>query len=46
MNTKPFNISKQLVWDAWKQVKANGGSHGIDAVSLDVFEEKYLKESV
>ncbi|KPN61558.1 RNA-directed DNA polymerase [Aliiroseovarius crassostreae] len=43
MNTKPFRISKQLVWEAWKQVKANGGSHGIDAVTLEVFEANLSK---
>jgi len=27
---KPFAISKQAVWDAWKRVKANKGAPGID----------------
>ena len=27
---KPFSISKQLVFDAWKGVKENKGSAGID----------------
>ena len=31
---KPFIIPKQLIWDAWKQVKANGGAGGVDDVSL------------
>lgn len=43
MNTKPFNISKRLVWEAWKRVKANGGTHGIDSVSLEVFEGNLSK---
>ena len=30
INSKPFQISKQLVWEAWKMVKANAGSAGVD----------------
>ncbi|WP_250237621.1 reverse transcriptase domain-containing protein [Cardinium endosymbiont of Oedothorax gibbosus] len=36
--TKPFTISKKLVWEAYKQVKANRGSAGIDQESIDQFE--------
>ncbi|MDN5247329.1 MAG: group II intron reverse transcriptase/maturase, partial [Candidatus Cardinium sp.] len=36
--TKPFSISKELVWAAYKQVKSNGGSAGIDQESIDQFE--------
>jgi len=36
--TKPFDIPKALIWDAYKQVKANGGSAGIDQESLEQFE--------
>lgn len=35
---KPFTISKQLVLEAYKRVKANKGSAGIDAESLEIFE--------
>ncbi len=35
---KPFEISKQLILLAYKEVKANGGSAGIDAVSIEDFE--------
>lgn len=38
MNTKSFEISKELVWKAWKRIKANGGSCGVDEVSIDDFE--------
>jgi RNA-directed DNA polymerase len=31
---KPFSISKQLIYDAWKGVKENKGSAGIDRVSI------------
>jgi RNA-directed DNA polymerase len=37
--TRPFEISKHAVWEAYKQVKANKGAAGIDEVSLTVFEE-------
>jgi len=28
--TKPFTISRHLVWEAYKRVKANKGSAGVD----------------
>ena len=37
--TKPFEISKHVVWEAYKQVKANKGAAGIDDKSITVFEE-------
>ena len=36
---KPFGISKREVWEAFKQVKANGGAAGVDDVSIAEFEE-------
>ena len=36
--SKPFDISKKLVWEAWLKVKKNGGSYGIDKQSIDDFE--------
>ncbi|MCB1851300.1 MAG: group II intron reverse transcriptase/maturase [Gammaproteobacteria bacterium] len=35
---KPYEISKRLVYDAYKQVKANGGADGIDRQSIEDFE--------
>lgn len=35
---KPFKISKQLVWEAYKQVKANKGAAGVDGQSIADFE--------
>ena len=36
---KSFNISKHVVWNAYKQVRANRGSAGIDRQSLEDFEK-------
>jgi group II intron reverse transcriptase/maturase len=36
---KPFAIPKQLVWQAWKSVKANGGAAGADGVTTGMFEK-------
>jgi len=36
--TKPFNISKLSVWEAYKKVKANHGSAGVDGQSIEDFE--------
>lgn len=36
--TKLFGISKQVVWQAYKQVKANRGAAGIDEQSMDDFD--------
>lgn len=38
-NSKPYAISKQVVMTAYKRVKANGGSAGIDGVDFGKFEE-------
>jgi RNA-directed DNA polymerase len=38
--TKPFNIPKALVWEAFKRVKANGGAAGVDKESIEMFEGK------
>lgn len=38
--SKPFCISKQLVLEAWKRVKANRGAGGVDDESVQDFERK------
>jgi RNA-directed DNA polymerase len=43
--TKPFEISKRSVWEAWKRVKANQGAAGVDSESIAVFEEN-LKDNL
>ncbi len=37
---KPFTIPKRLVHEAWKTVKANAGSAGVDQETIDEFESK------
>lgn len=34
---KPFKISKKVVFEAWKQVEANGGAAGVDEESIAAF---------
>ena len=36
---KPFSIPKQLVWEAYQQVKANKGAAGVDGQSIEDFEK-------
>ena len=36
---KPFTIPKQLVWEAYRRVKANKGAAGVDRVSMGDFEK-------
>ena len=35
---KPYDISKEVVWDAFKRVKQNQGAAGVDEVSIQDFE--------
>ena len=43
--TKPYAISKKVVYDAFLKVKQNKGSAGIDEESIDEFE-KNLKDNL
>lgn len=43
--TKSFNISKEVVCKAWKQVKANKGAAGVDGESIANFERN-LKDNL
>ena len=40
---KPFNISKQAVYEAYKRVKANKGSAGVDNESIMSFCKSAVK---
>src|SRR5438876_11390128 len=35
---KPFEISKEVVWEAYLRVKANKGAAGVDGESIEEFE--------
>jgi RNA-directed DNA polymerase len=35
---KPFEISKAMVWEAYRGVKANKGSAGVDGVTIERYE--------
>ena len=39
MKAKPFEISKYLVYAAFKQVRSNRGSGGVDGVSLEAYSQ-------
>jgi hypothetical protein len=41
--TKPFSITRQWVYDAYLKVLSNGGSGGVDGVSLSMFQKDYKK---
>jgi retron-type reverse transcriptase len=36
--TKPYSIPKNLIYEAYKRVRANKGSAGVDRQSLEDFE--------
>jgi len=38
--TKPFPVTKQMVWLAYKKVKTKGKAYGVDEMSMKEFEEK------
>ena len=38
--TKSIRISRRMVWEAYKKVRANKGSSGVDAVSMEQFDAK------
>ena len=45
LEAKPYVIPKQLVWDAYRRVKANEGAAGVDGETLAMFE-KDLKSNL
>ncbi|AWF80773.1 group II intron reverse transcriptase/maturase [Microbulbifer sp. A4B17] len=43
ISAKPFNIPKRAVWEAWKQIKANGGGAGIDGITIEQYESNLAR---
>lgn len=39
---KPFEIPKQMVWEAYQRVKANKGAAGVDGQSVEQFEQDLI----
>ena len=44
-SAKPYDISKNLVWEAYRSVKTNGGAAGVDKESIEAFEVR-LKDNL
>lgn len=42
---KSYEIPKQIVWEAYERVKANGGAAGVDGQTITMFEEN-LKDNL
>jgi group II intron reverse transcriptase/maturase len=42
-SVKPYSIAKRTVWEAYQQVKANGGPAGIDDETIGEFERNLSK---
>ncbi|NBE93969.1 MULTISPECIES: hypothetical protein [unclassified Nonomuraea] len=43
--SKPFDISKQLVWEAYQKVAANKGAAGVDGQSIAA-EDDWMMRAV
>lgn len=44
-NSKPYKISRQTVWIAYKRMKANKGSAGVDGIDFEKYKEN-LKDNL
>jgi len=38
---RSFEIGKRLIYEAWKKVRANKGAPGVDAVSIELFGQRW-----
>ena len=41
--TKSIPISRSMIWEAYKKVRANKGSAGVDSVSMEEFDANRTK---
>jgi len=41
--TKPFDISEEIVWEAYERVKASKGAAGVDGQTVEDFEKNLQK---
>ncbi|WP_061265937.1 hypothetical protein [Leptospira interrogans] len=41
--TKRFGITKSIVWEAYKRIRANRGAAGIDGESIELFDKNLSK---
>ena len=37
--TKPFEIDKRLIYEAYKKVKSNKGGSGIDGITIEEYDK-------
>jgi RNA-directed DNA polymerase len=42
-STKPYDIAKRTIWEAYQRVKANRGAAGIDDETIAMFEQDLPK---
>ena len=42
-STKPYDIAKRTIWEAYQRVKANRGAAGIDEETISMFEQDLSK---
>ena len=40
VQTKPYTISKQMLWNAYRLVRKNGGSAGVDGITLESMKDR------
>ena len=42
-STKPYDIAKRTIWEAYQRVKANRGAAGVDDETIAMFEQDLSK---
>jgi hypothetical protein len=38
-STKPYDIAKRTIWEAYQRMKANRGAAGVDDETIAMFEQ-------